>query len=244
MKLIKLLPLCILTALISISGPSSAQEEAINAASAPAEKAFALKPLAELYTSQHCSRCPKGNQQFAEFADNSDLIGLTFSVDYWDFMGSWKDTFAQQSFSDRQKLLNTHIGRRGPYTPQVIFNGDGHCSAVKKKKLEKQFSKIDVSPSEIQISYDGEMLNLSGNTDPVEIWVVDYEPGITFATPKGGQNSNKTMSYFNRATRLDSAGVISEAGGQLTAKCDSHCAIIFQHPNHGTVLGAISHSVG
>src|SRR4051812_13680168 len=49
-------------------------------------------PLAvvELFTSQSCSLCPPADAAMRELARRPDVIALTLSVDYWDYLG-WKD---------------------------------------------------------------------------------------------------------------------------------------------------------
>ena len=236
----RLLPLafsfCLLTATsYSVAEDSSKEKQSFSNVEAQQET---LSPFVELYTSQSCPRCPKANERFKEFALEHDIVAISFPVDIWDYMG-WKDTFAQKEFSERQKAINTQLGRRGPYTPQAVFNGEKHCSAVKKKPMERRLNDTRNSTGEIKVQYDGNEISITGNDTPIEVWVVDYAPGDTFETPKGGSNSNKTMLYYNRATDLMSAGSVNTEGGTLDAKCKKNCAIVFQEPTHGKVIGAI-----
>src|SRR5580704_11314455 len=66
-----------------------------------AHHATARPVVVELYTAQGCADCPAANQLVIKLADEPDVIALTFSVDYWDYLG-WRDTFARPEFSDRQ----------------------------------------------------------------------------------------------------------------------------------------------
>ncbi len=45
-----------------------------------------VKAVLELFTSQGCSSCPKADKLLGEFAGNPNLIALSLSVDYWDYM--------------------------------------------------------------------------------------------------------------------------------------------------------------
>ncbi len=241
MKILSLLPLSILSSFLLLSAPSYAQD--LNAPAAPNKNPIhstSLLPFVELYTSQSCPRCPKANERFADFASTHDVIAVTFPVGIWDFMG-WKDSFAEKTFSDRHEAMNVQLERRGPYTPQTIFNGKKHCSAVKEKNMERRLEEVANTPNPMSVQYDGNQLNVTGNVSELEIWVVDFIPGKTYATPTSGQNSNKTMVYHNRVTDLVSAGILPAKGGKLSANCIDSCAIIFQHPNHGEVLGAITY---
>ena len=66
--------------------------------------AWAQKPpvVVELFTAQGCSSCGKANQVAAELAKQDGVLALTYSVDYWDYLG-WKDTFAKPVFAERQR---------------------------------------------------------------------------------------------------------------------------------------------
>ncbi|WP_163202676.1 DUF1223 domain-containing protein, partial [Citrobacter koseri] len=70
-----------------------------------------------LFTSQGCSSCPPADRHLAEIADRTDLIALTFAVDYWDYLG-WRDTLADPANTKRQKAYAHVRGDRQVYTPQ------------------------------------------------------------------------------------------------------------------------------
>ena len=66
--------------------------------------------LVELYTAQGCATCPPADAYLADLAERSDVLALSFHVDYWDYIG-WKDPFAdaahtrrQQAYADRHGL--------------------------------------------------------------------------------------------------------------------------------------------
>ena len=141
-------------------------------------------PLVELYTSQNCALCPKANAEFAAFAETEDVIALSFPVSYWDYLG-WTDSFARDEFDDRQKSANRTMGRRGPYTPQVVMNGANHCSGARPKKMNKTLAKMRKKANDLKIvlGYDGEKAVLKtigeplGETFQAEVNLVHYVPG-------------------------------------------------------------------
>ena len=59
--------------------------------------------LVELFTSQGCSSCPPADIILTGLSNNPNVVALAFHVDYWDYIG-WKDSFADPSFSQRQKI--------------------------------------------------------------------------------------------------------------------------------------------
>jgi len=43
--------------------------------------------LVELFTSQGCSSCPPADQILGELQKRDDVVALSFSIDYWDYIG-------------------------------------------------------------------------------------------------------------------------------------------------------------
>ena len=52
---------------------------------------FQINPLViELFTSQGCHSCPPADMELEQLADMPGVLGLSFHVDYWDYIG-WRD---------------------------------------------------------------------------------------------------------------------------------------------------------
>src|SRR3954462_13042430 len=83
-------------------------------------------PLLELYTSEGCDSCPPTDRWVSELPARGyppdRLVVLAFHVDYLGRLG-WPDRFAQARFSDRQRAVNSRVGARVIYTPQLMLNG-------------------------------------------------------------------------------------------------------------------------
>jgi len=234
MKTISALISSSIFSVLTLSLPVQAQEQ---------PQTYSLKPVAELYSSQSCGKCPKGNERFGKFIGENDVVGLTFGVDYWDYMG-WKDTFAKPEFGERQTSLNRAMDRRGPYTPQVIFNGKDHCTALKEKNMKKQLIRADEASDNISIQYDGSKLSVvQSSASKIEVLRAEYIAGKSYTTPERGQNENMPMTYYNVVTQLASLGIYdTETRNALSASCSGNCAFIVQDGNTGTVLGAFSYT--
>ena len=58
--------------------------------------------VVELFTSQGCSSCPPANENVRALAGQPGILALSFGVTYWDSLG-WKDTFATEAYTDRQR---------------------------------------------------------------------------------------------------------------------------------------------
>jgi len=78
--------------------------------------------LLELFTSQGCSDCPAADHMVTELANRDDVIALSLQITYWDILG-WKDTFATEANTRRQKSYAQIMNRSGIYTPQMIIDG-------------------------------------------------------------------------------------------------------------------------
>jgi len=168
--------------------------------SAPAG-ASDIKAVVELFTSQGCSSCPKADKLLGEFADNPNLIALSLSVDYWDYLG-WRDTLALHVHSARQKGYANHRGARQVYTPQVVVNGVAEAIGNDRIAIDQAILKAD-NKSKIAVPV---VLKRNGNNIDLEvgagagaaasIWVVSVTRKAP-VTIERGENRGKTITYHN-----------------------------------------------
>ena len=85
------------------------------------------KAVLELFTSQGCSSCPPADALLAQFGKQPDLITLSYSVDYWNYLG-WHDTLSSAANSERQRDYAQMRGDGRVYTPQIVVgHRDGHA---------------------------------------------------------------------------------------------------------------------
>ena len=91
--------------------------------------------VVELFTSQGCSSCPPADALLKVYAERADVVALSYSVDYWNYIG-WHDTFSRPEHSKRQRDYARSMRRRSVYTPQVVINGVVDVNGADKGAIE------------------------------------------------------------------------------------------------------------
>ena len=64
------------------------------AVSSPPAQAGERLTVVELFTSQGCPLCPPADAFLGELTQRTDVLGLSFHVGYWDYIG-WADPFSK-----------------------------------------------------------------------------------------------------------------------------------------------------
>jgi hypothetical protein len=156
--------------------------------------------VVELYTAQGCASCGEAGAYVAKMADRPGVLPLTFSVDYWDYLG-WADTFARPEFAERQKAYVAKLSLREPYTPQVVVDGQAQAPGAKTdrvEKLVKDAAKAPRNPPEIRFAnnrvYVGSARAPKGGG---EVWLVRYDPRTQDVAVKAGDNKGQTLVERN-----------------------------------------------
>jgi hypothetical protein len=207
----------------------------------------------ELYTSQGCSDCPAADRIVSELANRKDVIALSLPITYWDMLG-WKDTFATQENTERQKAYARAMNRSGIYTPQIIVDGKFDVVGNQRDRVDAAIAagtsdeqgelsipvSLALSGQRVEISIPG----VRGKPKPSgTIWVMRTLSRASVDV-QAGENRNHELSYSNVVRDLRRAG---EWNGQpmkielplsvSTIKNDG-MAVILQRDGYGPVLGA------
>lgn len=174
----------------------------------PPAKADSIRPrppvVVELFTSQGCAYCPDADSLLGKLAAREGVIGLSWHVDHWDYLG-WRDPFAKPEFSRRQKSYARQHGARMVYTPQMIINGG---SAVNGNRPEAVVMEIlrrsaHAHPIELQVERrDNQLLiDISGQaSEPADVFVVRYLPRRATSVLRG-ENAGRKLVHHNVVTR-------------------------------------------
>lgn len=205
------------------------------------------KAVVELFTSQGCASCPPADALLTALAERDDVVALAFHVDYWDYVG-WKDTFAQEAFSDRQRAYAKSWGSSRIYTPQVVVNGAKAVVGSRRNEVQQAVDHASL-PLTMDLALNGDMLKISlpPKTDLSDavVWLVTYK---TRADVKidSGENAGKSMVYTQVVTGRQVLGMWeSETGaelklplGEVLGAANTGIAIVVQQ-ERGGLPGAI-----
>jgi len=168
--------------------------------------------VVELFTSEGCSSCPPADRLLSEIVNTSDeeveVIGLSFHVDYWDYIG-WKDPYANEDFTYRQRAYARRFINNTIYTPQMVVNGkyefvgssrDRWRRAYTKEKANN-FTQLDVSALEI----DGNKLILDVSSKSIDRSILNVaivERGLSQKVIRG-ENRGRNLSHDNVVRAFD-----------------------------------------
>jgi len=172
---------------------------------ARAPRSGAVRPepvVVELFTAQGCAGCPEASARFETVAAGPGVIALTYTVDYWDYLG-WTDTFARPEFAQRQRDYRRSLRLRNVSTPQVVIDGRRQVAGVQTPDLQ---SAIDeeaarrIFPPEIEFRIDGDHVGVGSGRPPsggAEVVAVTYTPGPQEVEIAAGDNRGRTMRHLN-----------------------------------------------
>ena len=209
--------------------------------------AWAKGPVVvELFTAQGCASCKQANRLIARTAGRPGVIALTWSVDYWDYLG-WKDTFALPEFTARQRAYGRRLGPRDVYTPQVVVDGAAQVSGDDADAVEALIRKAEHShrrPPKIRILAGGRVKVGSAITDAgaADVWLVRYDPHEQEVRVTAGDNRGAVVVHQNVVRQLVRLGTWT--GRPKTYKApvaeekDLNSAVIVEGVHGGPIFGA------
>ena len=172
----------------------------------PALAAERLNPVVvELFTSQGCNSCPPADAYLGELTKRSDVLALSWHVDYWDYIG-WKDPFAQAAFTARQRDYGRALAQRYVYTPQMVV--DGRLQGIGSEKstingLISEAARQRVASSRPTLKLDGDTLRIEGGKveAPAIVWLALFEPEHRTSVRRG-ENAGRNLGNYNVVREL------------------------------------------
>lgn len=166
----------------------------------------------ELFTSQSCSSCPPADKLLGKLAQREDILALSYSVDYWDYL-EWQDTLSDAEFSKRQRGYAKRRGDREVYTPQAIVNGTvqtvGSNAELVHAALADTANPHGGDAVALSATRTGEssiVIDIGAAPEGMEldeatVWLVVYVDSRTVKV-RAGENKGHTLTYHNVVRRL------------------------------------------
>jgi hypothetical protein len=208
---------------------------------------IAPKAVVELFTSQGCSSCPPADALLTALADRDDVVALAYHVDYWDYVG-WKDTFAQEAYSDRQRAYAKGWGSSRIYTPQMVVNGSKAVVGSRRNEVQNAVDGASL-PLAMDLTLSGDMLKIAvppkADLSDAVVWLVTYMDRADVKIDSG-DNAGKSMVYTQVVTGRQVLGMW-ESGtgaelklplGEVLGTANTGIAIVVQQ-ERGGMPGAI-----
>ena len=185
----------------------------------------------ELFASQNCTACPKAHRTLKSVeAEHGDVLILTWSVDYWDYLGD-PDPMTIPQANTRQAAYTERMEIRAPYTPQSVYDGAEQCPATRRNQVEQNIvGRLSARPtSRPVITQTGSTISITGPAPqaPLDVILVQY------------------LADGEHETEMTNPVVSSETLGQWSGdtqpipfKCTVSCAVILQEHGVGEIKGA------
>ena len=109
--------------------------------------AASSKVLIELFTSQGCSSCPAADKLIGNIINaDTNVIALSFHVDYWDRLG-WKDVFSNHDYTLRQQQYVRALHATSLYTPQAFVQGRYEMVGSNRVRVSDAINKAKAQAS-------------------------------------------------------------------------------------------------
>jgi hypothetical protein len=204
----------------------------------------------ELYTSEGCSSCPPAEAIVADLAERTDVLPLSFHVDYWDDQG-WHDRFSLSDATRRQRIYAAKLHRGSVYTPQAIVDGTADLVANRSSVVSELTATRDGIA--IRGAIDQGYLTLSIAAQPgfksSDVMLVGFLRQASTHIGRG-ENSGLTIQEFNivrsiqRLGSWDGNACSFRVALSSLPKDATHAAVLVQTKGQGSIVGATSLRIG
>jgi len=204
----------------------------------------------ELFTSEGCSSCPPADAYVGKLSARSDVLALSFHVDYWDDLG-WRDRFALPQSAARQSTYARNLGRSSVYTPQLVVDGrednvGSAATAIARALSEKR----DGTPVRVSLR-DAEVLVELGaypNASSSEVVLIAYLRHAVSVIGRG-ENAGRTLEEFNIVRAIRTLGSWKGQAQSFNVSVSSlppdatDVAVLVQPFGQAPIIGAAARAV-
>jgi hypothetical protein len=207
--------------------------------------------VVELFTSQGCASCPPADALMGELVARDDVLGLTFHVDYWDYLG-WRDTLATQEGTQRQRNYRDALGKSYVYTPQMVIGGVRDEVGSQRQAVLRQIESVARGGGGLEVllvrdDQDRILARIgAGDIDgEATVWLVRYDNRHDVEVRRG-ENGGKKLSYHNVVRDITEIGKWTGDPAEIPLATTEvlrmggrdACAVIVQQDGTGAILGA------
>jgi|SRR5579862_980830 len=193
--------------LFAVLALSLGTAQAVQCSAKSPEKTIAL---VELYTSEGCDSCPPADRWLSSLGPRGfapdRVVPMALHVDYWDYIG-WKDPYARQAYSARQRRMAQLARAAAIYTPQVLLQGQDFRDWSSSGTFEQAVAKINTRPAKARISLTldtgqkgafevqaaAELVDATQQGD-IALFLGAYENKLV-SEVKAGENRGKTLPH-------------------------------------------------
>ncbi|MFI4889046.1 MAG: DUF1223 domain-containing protein [Steroidobacterales bacterium] len=201
--------------------------------------------VVELFTSEGCSSCPPAERYIGELVERSDVLALTFHVDYWDDLG-WRDRFALPASVQRQRNYAKALRLSTVYTPQVVIDGKQDFVGSDRPSIGRALSAgrdgvaVGIARVGPDILVD---VGAQAASVPCDVMLVAYRRTAVAAIGRG-ENAGRTISEFNVVRDFRSLGRWDGQARQYRAPIDSlpgdatDVAVLVAQAGQAPIIGA------
>jgi hypothetical protein len=189
------------------------------------------------------------------------VLALGEHVDYWDDTG-WKDSYSSRQFSVRQSDYARQFRLDGPYTPQMVVDGDaqlvgsderqalraiGNAAKVAKLPMTLSLSHLD-GANTLAVHIEVGPPVSSGKPPSGQVWVALADDSDQ-SDIRHGENAGRTLTHVAVVRTLTPVGILDHNGAfsgnvkvnleRANAKTSRVVAFV-QDSTTGRVLGVSS----
>jgi hypothetical protein len=176
--------------------------------------------VVELFTSEGCSSCPpadallmKLDQQGAQNGVLPILLGE--HVDYWNYLG-WTDRFSSAQFSQRQSQYAKTFHLRGPYTPQMVIDGEvqfvGNDAGEAQQQIAAAAGK-QPEAAKVTLQWEGNnklhVAIQSPDGERTKALLAITEDGLSTQVANG-ENGGRTLHHAAVVRQLRELGIVDK----------------------------------
>jgi hypothetical protein len=218
--------------------------------------------LVELFTSEGCSSCPPADALLEKLDREQPIAGaqiivLSEHVDYWNHDG-WIDPFSSAALTARQETYGRRFGLDGPYTPEIVVDGNAEFNGSDRRKAESAIRQAAGEPKmgiRIRAAAGDASVTLEVDSAPegkihkANVYVVYAAEGTSEILR--GENQGRTLNYVSIVRDIQQVGSLRGNAmftkqlpiRTLKTQAASRIIAFVQEPGNGRVWGAAMYAI-